>query len=369
MEEAELASEYDSEYDSTYDSEYSDEDQSIVGALPNLRAEKSVRFLSSPQEMIKAPDPSPNAQVYSPSSVLSTPSAPGERRKSILMTPKLQLTPSVEKNKVVYVNRSASYRAMPMVHSKWTDSPLVREQAVASEYNRLIRESKITAPRFRLGPPVREEAATLHDFPDRPKHLTSNAIPPLSEKVVQRKFKKATHIAKQVKPDMAVDIRPMKKLNLSYQDAFQEYQLFHTLTLLTHFPKLRELNVSNSQLRGQLAKVTLPKLRVLYAANNDITSLKQLPKMPKVERINVANNAINGIKGIERYGTLQSLVLRTNPIALHADYRFVVATHCGSALTTLDGSPISRVTGAGLRYKAHMAWEVAKDKWLTMRHR
>ncbi len=381
---ASTESEYD--YDSTETDSFDDSPRR-PRALNTNGPKKSVKFLAIPEPSTPYTEPTDG-------------SGPRQaRRRSVLAT---TLSISSKANTVTVVNKQASYRSMPMVASRWFDNPIL-DDGVADAYNGFLKmwsrkkkaktaprtteaslgdlnmakaakratklaatiaaaeeeaaapSHRLVAPRVRLGPPSGENTIGVNDEPDRPHHTPTWQMPPLSEKVVTRKFGKATAVAAQVMPDGPIKPELMEELNLAYQDSFQPFQLFHTLSLLTHLPNLHSLNLSSTDLGKQLAKVTFPRLTTLVCANNAIVRLSDLPSMPKVTTLRLANNAICTARGLSRFPALRTLTLHANPVELRGDYRRHVAACAPPSIVLLDKMEITAApppTRAWERFKA-----------------
>lgn len=130
-----------------------------------------------------------------------------------------------------------------------------------------------------------------------------------------------------------------EKINLSYQDLAQPYQVRAFNRVLNKLIRAETVELIENGL-SDLSSVYLPNCRNLYLQRNTLKELKKLPQTPLIEHLSLQQNSIDKLIGNEILAAtrLRSLVLQDNPICLKPGYRRHVFETFPS-LQLLDGLP------------------------------
>lgn len=127
--------------------------------------------------------------------------------------------------------------------------------------------------------------------------------------------------------------------NLSYQDLGDPYQKKEFTRVLRRLLRCENLQLMENSIQD-LSSVFLPRCTHLYLQRNFITDLRKLPRAPMLEHLSLQQNNVESLKGLEvlRKTTVQSLVLKGNPVELDPHYRQQVFRILPN-LQLLDGIP------------------------------
>eukprot|EP00003_Mantamonas_plastica_P010949 TRINITY_DN204_c2_g1_i3.p1 TRINITY_DN204_c2_g1~~TRINITY_DN204_c2_g1_i3.p1 ORF type:complete len:278 (+),score=118.81 TRINITY_DN204_c2_g1_i3:500-1333(+) len=127
-------------------------------------------------------------------------------------------------------------------------------------------------------------------------------------------------------PFYSLKLEEATKLNLSYQDLGTEYQLDHLKKNILVDLKVSELIMTDNEIKD-LHDIKLPTVERICLARNEFDSFSKLPRLNNCVELNLAGCKINTLNGMEKFKSVQSLVLRGNPVAERHDYMQMVAYH------------------------------------------
>lgn len=130
-----------------------------------------------------------------------------------------------------------------------------------------------------------------------------------------------------------------ESVNLSYQDLGHPYQKKEFLRVLRRLLRCENLQLMENSIQD-LSSVFLPRCSHLFLQRNFITDLRKLPRAPMLLHLSLQQNNVESLRGLEllRKTTVQSLVLKGNPVELDPNYRQQVFRILPN-LQLLDGIP------------------------------
>lgn len=195
-----------------------------------------------------------------------------------------------------------------------------------------ITGPSLKGPRIRATPSLKDK-----EFDNVPEHSANyqphiyNFSSQQEKHMAQREIKEVKSIKSKIE-----DWENVTRVNLSYQELGGQFQTRILASMLKKLIRCESLVLVDNRL-SDLSNYTFQCVEELNLALNILTSFSQLPTCPKLRVLNLMGNKVAKIEDLGRFGRLEVLKLRNNPLVWTVpNYRKLLFDNVPSLLS-VDG--------------------------------
>ena len=177
-----------------------------------------------------------------------------------------------------------------------------------------LKNMDITGPRLK-GPRIRATPSLRDREFDSIPESSANYQPHIynfssqqEKRAAQREVKEVQNIKSKIE-----DWENVSKVNLSYQELGGQFQIRMLNSTLKKLIRCETLILVDNRL-SDLKEFTFPCVKELNLALNIFVNCSNLPVCPQLKVLNLTGNKISTITDISRFGSVEVLKLRNNPL-------------------------------------------------------
>ena len=205
-----------------------------------------------------------------------------------------------------------------------------------------LKNMEITGPRLK-GPRIRATPSLKDKEFDSIPESSANYQPHIYNFSSQQEKRAANREVKEVNSikSRIENWENVSKVNLSYQELGGQFQSRMLNSTLKKLIRCETLILVDNRL-SDLSEFTFPCVKEMNLSLNVFVSCSKLPVCPQLKILNLTGNKISTIKDVSRFGCVEVLKLRNNPLVWTVPeyrkllFKMVPSLYCIDGVTRED---------------------------------